>query len=185
MNLFFLHPDPETCAKQHCDKHVVKMILELVQMLFTCHIFFGSDLPPGSYRSFNPKHPTNLWIQDSINNYIYTVTLLKYLCEEYTHRYNKIHKCQNFVEFLTQNYPDYNNHRSVYAPGTYISYNKIIQSMGMTPVPLAMFDDVKVEDTIIAYRNYYNVYKKRFAKWTNREVPYWFSKINIFHSYGF
>ena len=33
MNIFFLHWDPEQCAQMHCDKHVVKMILEYCQML--------------------------------------------------------------------------------------------------------------------------------------------------------
>jgi hypothetical protein len=179
MNLFFLHPDPKKCAEQHCNKHVVKMILELVQMLYTCHRFFGTDLPENGYKSFNPKHPTNLWIQDSENNYNYAVTLAKYLCIEYTHRYNKIHKCQDHVDWLSLNIPVFKE-RSIYTPETYISYNKKLQSAGMTPVPLAMFDDVKVPDTILAYRNYYNVYKRRFAKWTNRDPPFWFSEINIF-----
>jgi hypothetical protein len=180
MNLFFLNPDPKKCAEEHCDKHVVKMILELVQMLYTCHNFYGSKVPENGYRSFNPKHPTNLWIQDSLNNYIYAANVCKYLCIEYTHRYNKIHKCQEHLDWLIQNYPNITG-KSVYTPDTYISSNPVLESMGMTPVPLAMYDDVKVPDTIVAYRNYYNVYKKRFAKWTNREVPYWFSKVNVFN----
>ena len=36
-----------------------------------------------------------------------------------------------------------------------------------------MPDDVKQEDSISAYRDYYIKYKKDFAKWTNREVPGW------------
>ena len=33
MNIFFLHMFPIVCAQMHCDKHVVKMILETCQML--------------------------------------------------------------------------------------------------------------------------------------------------------
>ena len=33
MNIFHLHKDPKICAEYHCDKHVVKMILETAQML--------------------------------------------------------------------------------------------------------------------------------------------------------
>jgi hypothetical protein len=29
MNLFYLHEDPWRSAELHCDKHVVKMIMEL------------------------------------------------------------------------------------------------------------------------------------------------------------
>lgn len=27
-------------------------------------------------------------------------------------------------------------------------------------------------------REYYNVFKKGFAKWKNRDVPYWFNPVN-------
>ena len=37
MNIFFLSWNPETCAQMHCDKHVVKMILETAQILCTAH----------------------------------------------------------------------------------------------------------------------------------------------------
>ena len=37
MNIFYLHHDPLICAKMHCDKHVVKMILEYSMMLSTAH----------------------------------------------------------------------------------------------------------------------------------------------------
>jgi hypothetical protein len=36
---------------------------------------------------------------------------------------------------------------------------------------LAMPDDVKQEDVVSAYQDYYIKYKKDFAKWTNSEVP--------------
>ena len=37
MNIFYLDTDPELSAKYHCDKHVVKMILEYGQLLSTAH----------------------------------------------------------------------------------------------------------------------------------------------------
>jgi hypothetical protein len=181
MNLFFLHWDPKICAQQHCDKHVVKMILELTQMLYTCHTLLGSDLPENSYRVFNPKHPTNLWIRDCEANYLYTVRLTRALCDEYTYRYSKIHKCESHLEFFETHIPVFKD-RSIYTPETVLSTNKKLSEQGMTPVPLAMYDDVKCSDTIVSYRSYYNVYKKRFAKWKNRETPYWFTVVDIFRA---
>jgi hypothetical protein len=179
MNLFFLHPDPKECAKHHCDKHVVKMILELVQMLYTCHNILGTHpLPVNGYKSFGIKHPTCLWIRDCESNYRYTVKLVRYLCEEYTHRYFKIHKCESHLEFFENHIPVFKG--SVYTPDTVMSTNKKLSEQGMSPVPLAMYSDVKLPDTIDSYRKYYTVYKKRFAKWTNREVPYWYSQVDIF-----
>ena len=37
MNIFALSQDPKEAAKAHGDKHVVKMILESCQMLYTAH----------------------------------------------------------------------------------------------------------------------------------------------------
>ncbi len=37
MNIFVLHTSPKKSARWHADKHVVKMILESVQMLYTAH----------------------------------------------------------------------------------------------------------------------------------------------------
>lgn len=37
MNIFILDTEPTTAAHLHCDKHVVKMILEAAQMLSTTH----------------------------------------------------------------------------------------------------------------------------------------------------
>ncbi len=40
MNIFVLHSNPKKAARYHADKHVVKMILEAVQMLYTAHWLF-------------------------------------------------------------------------------------------------------------------------------------------------
>ena len=37
MNIFYLDKDPKTCAEQHLDKHVVKMLIEYAQLMSTAH----------------------------------------------------------------------------------------------------------------------------------------------------
>ncbi len=37
MNIFFLDEDPRVAAQMHCDKHLVKMIVETAQLLSTAH----------------------------------------------------------------------------------------------------------------------------------------------------
>ena len=63
MNIFYLHPDPETCAQYHCDKHVVKMILEYSQMLSTAH--HECDGVPGflCYKPTHKNHPCAVWVR--------------------------------------------------------------------------------------------------------------------------
>jgi hypothetical protein len=155
------------------------MILELVQMLYTCHTILGSELPANSYRIFSPKHPTNLWIRECEANYLYAVRVTRALCNEYTYRYSKVHKCESHLEFFENNIPVFGK-KSIYTPETVMSTSKKLTEQGMTPVPLAMYDDVKHSDTIVSYRAYYNVYKRRFAKWTKRDPPLWYSSVNIF-----
>ena len=44
MNIFLLDKDPKIAAQYHCDKHVVKMILESAQMLCSAYQrHFGSE----------------------------------------------------------------------------------------------------------------------------------------------
>ena len=35
MNVFVLDTNPMRCAQYHCDKHVVKMLLEYTQLMWT------------------------------------------------------------------------------------------------------------------------------------------------------
>ena len=37
MNIFYLNEDPVVSSHLHCDKHVVKMVIEYAQMLSTAH----------------------------------------------------------------------------------------------------------------------------------------------------
>ena len=55
MNIFYLHDDPIYCAQMHCDKHVVKMILEYAQLLSTAH--HEIDGTP-SIDCYKPTHKT-------------------------------------------------------------------------------------------------------------------------------
>ena len=67
MNIFHLHKVPKVCAKYHCDKHVVKMILETAQMLSTAyqrHCGLDDDL----YQTCISKHPMTIWVGDSGGN---------------------------------------------------------------------------------------------------------------------
>ena len=54
-----------------------------------------------------------------------------------------------------------------------------LKQLGHTPVPLAMFDETKFQDTFKSYRFYYIVYKRKFAKWTRRSPPWWYTSGNF------
>ena len=63
MNIFYLDRDPKLAAQMHCDKHVVKMILESAQMLSTAHRFLDTDLyadKVGLYKLAHKNHPSTI-----------------------------------------------------------------------------------------------------------------------------
>ena len=43
MNIFYLDRDAKLAAQYHCDKHVVKMIIEYAQLMSTAHRMLDGD----------------------------------------------------------------------------------------------------------------------------------------------
>ena len=158
MNIFFLHPNPRKCARWHCDKHVVKMILESCQLLYTVHwLCKTADLKyakNGGYKATHVKHPCTLWLIESLDNYRWLVLLATELCREYTFRYKKHHACEEHVEWLSLVEP------------TLVSH-------GFTMPRQAMPEAYKQKDSVKAYRKYYVNDKKRFATYKGRSKPHW------------
>ena len=58
MNIFVLDYNLEKCAQYHCDRHVVKMILESAQILSTALRMNG--IVKG-YRLTHINHPFTVW----------------------------------------------------------------------------------------------------------------------------
>jgi hypothetical protein len=144
-------------------------------MLYTAHrVLKTPNLPDDAYHSFSPQHPTCIWIRQCVENYSYAAKVAMYLCEEYTFRYNRIHTCEKHIIWLNNN-KNCNFKIVSYKPETVLSYSQKFQELGHTPVPLAMFDDVKYHDTFKSYRFYYIVHKNRFARWTARPIPWWYT----------
>ena len=157
MNIFHLHKEPKICAEYHCDKHVVKMILETAQMLSTAYQKHCGD-DDNLYKSAYPKHPMTIWVSNSIENYKYALILGTELGKQYTKRYRKIHKSSNIINLL----------RGI---GRVWNVEDNFPSVNFTRPPLCMPDEYKCDDYIQAYRNYYIGDKKRFARYTSVDTP--------------
>ena len=99
MNIFYLSECPVESAQSQCDKHVVKMILESAQMLCTAHHACPSDAerPEKFYKQAHLNHPSTIWVRTTTANYEWMVIHALALCEEYTHRYGKVHSCEKAV----------------------------------------------------------------------------------------
>jgi hypothetical protein len=156
MNIFFLAFNPQKAAEYHCDKHVVKMILETAQLLYTAHwVEARMDLPQNAYKKTHMNHPCAIWTRESRSNYVWLCQLGMALCYEYTLRYGKVHKTQGHIVWLTANVPS-------------------IPDVGVSEIRLAMPDEYKLPHPVKAYQKYYleNKHKIRgIVKYTCRSLP--------------
>lgn len=193
MNIFVLDKNPEVAATYHCDKHVVKMILEYTQILLMAFYRHNliltqaqaieqkelvstifKDFPrkneDGSvnpYRVTHMNHPCTVWAAESKENFTWLLQLLGYLHTEYWIRYGRyrfdidkpyLHACHPiyvWMCFRCNKITFPHDHRT-----------EFVQAMP------EVYRDI---DTVKAYRNYYIGDKSKIAKWTNRNIPYWYS----------
>jgi hypothetical protein len=161
----------------HCDKHVVKMIIEYAQLMSTAHrILDGEEyidktandrrikrwrmkdeiFENGLMKASHINHPSNVWVRASKENYMWLNRMWIYLLHEYTHRYGKVHACAKYMDVL------------------YVSPNNIPNVPFTDPTP-AMPDECKIANNSVAsYHKYYIEKKISFAKWTKRDRPQWF-----------
>lgn len=154
MNIFILDEDIEQCARYHCDQHVGKMILESAQILCTALNLKGFQTP---YRSTHSKHPCVRWAGESYDNFLWLLDLAETLNQEFCWRYERKQ-----------------DHASV-AVLREIKQHRF-PSSGLTPFVQAMPERFKVpHDPVAAYRAFYCGEKARFATWTRRSSPEWFS----------
>ena len=103
MNIFYLNKSFRQTAKDHCDKHVVKMILETAQLLSTAHRVLDGDEYADRvnlYKATHKNHPSAVWVRSNKEAYDWTYMLLVQLCKEYTKRYNKEHKTARLIPWL-------------------------------------------------------------------------------------
>jgi hypothetical protein len=98
MNIFVTYLCPVESAKALDDKRVVKMILESAQMLSTAINL--SNMSQAPYKSTHVNHPCSVWARTSKANFRWLLTHFLALCHEYTARYGKEHKCQQFYTYF-------------------------------------------------------------------------------------
>lgn len=159
MNIFYLHSIPQIAAIYHCDKHVVKMIIETAQLLATAHHELGNG-DKVTYKPTHKNHPSAVWARSSRLHYMYLVTLGLSLCKEYTKRYGKEHSVEKYFRTELNAHP----------PSLVFS--------GWSDPPQCMPDECKTKDTVQAYRQYYrhkkNIMTMRWYK-DNAYAPDWMS----------
>ena len=155
MNIFVLDRNVDALVQAHVDKHVVKMILEHAQMLSTAvRLTLPEDKVGPAYKASYQKHPCTLWVMEALENWLWLREVTIRLNEEFMYRFDKKvwHKSATVVANLP--IPE-------------------LEDKSMTPFAMAMPDNIKEDDRVQAYRDYYNTHKRHLFKWTKRPVPEW------------
>jgi len=183
MNIFVLDRDPVIAAQSQCDKHVVKMIVESAQMLSTAHRIIDGKIttrPSKSgkqmvryyqlgdqredllYKAVHHNHPCTIWTTENSANYRWHYRHFIALCDEYTYRYNKVHRSRDRLAEALRALPV-----------------NIPESCQMTPFRLAMGDSPESvqSDPVNAYQHFYQTKQSRFKMvWSKRPTPSWFHR---------
>lgn len=147
MNIFYLDPNPRKCAQYHFDKHINKLITESAQMMSTA--LWCSDpliaedyLKTGScYMPTHINHPSNIWVRQSLTNYIWLRNLIIYLNEERKYRWDKQNDHKSYLIAMILPFPN-------------------LPIDEFTQPPQAMPERLHQEDSVLAYRLYYMAEEK-------------------------
>ncbi len=189
MNLFILHKSAVESAKAHGDKHVIKMLLEACQMLYTAH--------------WTTAHPTLLECKSAIavSKYQKTLSLPEYLetaperkdGERGFRPVHIHHPCTQWVRASLQNYlftcqlamalADEYEYRwsgkgphSCKAHAIWLYQNPPdIPQKGLDKFAIAMDEEYRISsDPIVCYRHYYKTSKKErgLMTYTKRTIPF-------------
>jgi len=154
VNIFVLDENPFLAARYHCDKHVVKMILETAQILSTVLHAYDIEETEDLYKPTHKNHPCTIWAGEDVNNFYWCSCLGLALCDEYFYRYGKRHKSEEVITFAAHNL-----HHLPRGP--------------QTPFVQAMPEQYRQKDAVEAYRAYYIGEKLKMCTYKNREVPEW------------
>ena len=172
MNIFILDNEPGIAARMMCDKHIPKMCVETLQMMGSAlrrHGATDEQMPltqkgtplKGGYHN----HPCTIWTRENTANYNWHYKHFIALCDEYTHRYKKVHATDTKLR------------QALKTPPTNMS-----RSNKRTPFKLAMKSNPECmfEDAVKSYRAFYHTKQKRFSMtWSNRDIPEWWNATEV------
>jgi hypothetical protein len=168
MNIFPLSEKncPIESAKQLCGRHCSRMPLETAGMI-------AFAFPEGETSIKNERknrhfiHPASIFVRKTKENLEWTILHGLAQCEEYSRRYKRRHASQDFIEWSSENYS-----------------SLTFEESGLTDFARCFSEfkedlDATEPNTVAAYRKFYWLDKKGFAKWpSKKEIPEWWPEIS-------
>ncbi len=192
MNIFLLDIDPVKAAQAHCDKHVVKMLLEACQLLYTAHWVISYphilEYKAPSKLAIVQKH---LAVPKSLHKAPPSISRpdepgfrpchIHHPCAKWVRESldNYLFLCRLAIALADEfrfRYPKKGAHAcEAHAHWLLHHYPIFMMDEGLTPFVQAMDPQYRREDPIEGYRNYYRTSKKDrgLLQYKLREPPSW------------
>ena len=190
MNIFVLHWKQRKAARWHVDKHVVKMLLETCQLLYTAHWFLAF---PQLRECKSAVALSRAQKQLEIPEQIRSAPLCDTTKEPGYRPCHVWHPCAKWTRVCSGNYlwlaklgielaqefrfrfkKEHSCEKHIY--WLYENLPPQIKIFPRRGFATAMGDEYKVSnDPIVNYRNYYKTSKteRGLIKYTGRQVPHW------------
>jgi len=189
MNLFILFADPRLAAQAHVDKHVVKMILEACQMLYSAHWtttfpnlqLVKSAVAISRAQKDLPLPPIMELAPFRVNKIDrgYRPVHLHHPCTKWVRAslQNYLWTCQLAKEIGTEFTHRYGGLHACAAHAEWLLANPpVLPDIGQTPFVIAMKPEFRcTDDAIECYRHYYRESKgdRGLLIYTRRSAPAW------------
>lgn len=182
-NILYLDDDPFEAARQHCDRHVKKMIVETAQILATVwalepeagSIYYCDwqiphfQTPPGALKWLGAyvcgnrvncarymDHPTVSWARLYGGNYNWLYCLGIALLEEHEYRFDRIHASKSAIRAL-----------EVLPPSLIETQGQYCESPSIMP------PEIIGSNLVENYRNFCLTSKTQILRFTRRAPPEW------------
>ena len=189
MNIFVLHWKQRKASRWHVDKHVVKILLETCQLLYTAHwVLFYPQLRDCKSAIALSKTQKQLEVPE----YIWSAPLCETSQEPGYRPCHVWHPCQKWTRVCSGNYlwlaklgielaREFRfRFKKEHSCEKHINwlYENLPLTIRMFPrrgFPIAMAEEYRIsKDPIICYRNYYRTSKAErvLIKYTGLEVPH-------------
>jgi hypothetical protein len=198
MNIFLLDLDPKKAAQAHADKHVVKMLLEACQLLYTAHWAFTY---PKLLECKAPIHLAKaqkaLPVPETMESAPTSLTrpdepgfrpchihhpCAKWVRESIDNYDFTANLAIELAKEFTYRYPKKGAHECE-KHAHWLKWNPPMEipCIPLTPFVLAMDNQYKKEDPVDAYRHYYLTAKKEkgLLEYKFRPAPLWVSACQI------
>jgi len=166
MNIFVVHRNPVIAARMLCDAHIDKMITQSASLLELACANNGIETKDLQKRKgIYAKHPCVVWCSANRDNYEWLCWHALALCIEYEEREHKVHTRIDEIKqacSVIDQIPI-----GEQTPFARVINNRIYPQLN---------DLTEWSNTVLAYRVWYMLDKKTFAKWSKgRKPPAWWN----------